>query len=400
MDLGETNRSQLKYVHCGGYPQKDKILTKQLTDEDNYHLTLLIPPQPRNRKRQLSCDSEDELYVPVPKKFKADDDAHHRIAIIIPIMAKRLLHNIANYNCWRRSGFDVVLVYNRAEEGAVTKILEGYPSNMKVSFTTYPYTTSIPPNAGNAKHEAYRILKKYLNRPDFQFALLLDDTVKDIVNTHTEKSIMTTPTEFHRAVIRFAEESPIFGGTVAYKRHPEECKQEGIITVNGHFLQQALIFSCRGTPTLEKHFKDVEDYAAKMKRLSYRKVPFGEDVAFQVALYEHRVLSKEKSPQFWGIGISRIPHKSSTKPAFDQLGVATKEELKDMLIYLHRQNALSINPKTNELRGVRVIPEGPIRIRITGSERERPWKEAFNYTFQNSKENSKYLANKLYIHCA
>ena len=91
-------------------------------------------------------------------------------------------------------------------------------------------------------------------------------------------------------------------------------------------MQQALIFSCRGTPTLKEHFKDVDDYVAKMRELSYRKVPFGEDVAFQltVSLYEHGVLSKEKSPQFKGIGSSRIPHKSSTKPPFDQLGVATR----------------------------------------------------------------------------
>lgn len=58
-----------------------------------------------------------------------------------------------------------------------------------------------------------------------------------------------------------------------------------------------------------------------------------------------------------------------------------------MLIYLDKQNALSINPQTYELRGVRVIPGGHIRIPITGSERERPWKEAFDYTFQYGKEN-------------
>ena len=97
-----------------------------------------------------------------------------------------------------------------------------------------------------------------------------------------------------------------------------------------------------------------------MERLSYRKVPFGEDVAFQLSLYEHRLLSKEKSPQFKGIGSKRIHHKSSTKPAFDQLGVATEEESKDMLIYLDKQTALSINPQTNELRGVKKISGGRI----------------------------------------
>jgi hypothetical protein len=159
-----------------------------------------------------------------------------------------------------------------------------------------------------------------------------------------------------------------------------------IATVEGSFLQQALIFSCRGIPTLEKHFKDVDDYITKMGRLGYRRVPFGEDVAFQVSLYEHGVLSRKKSPQFWGIGVSRIHHESSTKPSFVQLKVETKEELKDMLIYLYKQNALSINPQTNELRGVKVIPRGRIRIPIKGSKGERPWREAFNYTFPYTKE--------------
>ena len=359
--------------NCSNFPHDEATFIKQLTNEDNYHHPLPTPPQPSNRKRQLSCDSKDEVDVPASKKSKADD-TYHQIAIIIPIMAKRLPHTIAKYSHWRGNGFNVVLVYNEDEKGAVL--------DQCASFITHPYTTKISPNAGIAKHEAYHILKEYLNRPDFQFALLLDDTVEDIINTYTEESIMTTPNKFYNAVKRFAEVSPIFGGSVGYKRHPKKCKQEGITTVNGSFLQQALIFSCRGTPTLEKHFEDVNDeYIAKMRELSYRKVPFGEDVAFQLSLYEHGLLSKEKSPQFWGIGISRIPHKSSTKPAFDQLGVATREELKDMLIYLDKQNALSINPQTKKLRGVRIIPGGRIRIRIKGRKGERPWREAFNYTF-------------------
>jgi hypothetical protein len=333
------------------------------------------------------------------KQFK-DDEPHHQIAIIIPVIGNRLQQNIATYGHWRGNGFDVVLIFNKDEEGAITKILHQHP-DMMTSSVMHPYTPSIPPNAipsippnaGIAKDNAYGILKQYLDRPDFQFALLLDDTVNDIVNTRTGTSIMTTPTEFYHAVIRFAEKSPVFGGTVAPERHPEECKQEGIATVKGSFLQQALIFSCRGTPTLKKN---IDDYIAKMERLSYRKVPFGEDIAFQVSLYEHGVLSKEKSPQFWGIGISRIRHKSSTKPSFDQLEVVIKEELKTMLIYLDTQNALSINRKTNELRGVMVIPHGRIRIPITGSKGERPWKEAFNYTFPCSKENNKYLVNRTY----
>ena len=390
MDLEDTNTSQQNYVHCSNFPYDEATITKQSTDEDNYHhLLLTLPQPPSNCKRQLSYDNEDGTDVPAPKKSKAND-AHHRIAIIIPIMAKRLPRTIANYSCWRRSGFDVVLVYNEDEEGAVTEMLYQYASDMKISFVMHAYTMRVPPNAGIAKHEAYCILKKYLDRPDFQFALLLDDTVNDIINTFTdtEESIMSTPTEFYHAVEDFAVESPVFGGTVAHKRHPKVFKhvQKGIATVKASFLQQALIFSCRGTPTLEKHFKDIDnEYIAKMRRLNYWKVPFGEDVAFQVSLYEQKVLSKEKSPQFWGIGISRIPHKSSTKPAFDQLEDDTKKEIREMLIYLCEQKALSIKPK-DELTGVRVIPGGPIRIRINGRKGERPWREAFNYTLPCSTE--------------
>jgi hypothetical protein len=377
MDLKDTNTRKQKIMHCNncdGYPHHDKIITNESTNVDNSDLH----PQ-SNRKQQLSCDNEDELYVPAPKKFKASD-AHHRIAIIIPTMAKRLQHNINTYSGWRRNGFDVVLVFNKDEEKAITNILHQHAPDM-ISSVMRSYTMNSPPNAGIAKHEAYRILQEYLNQPDFQFALLLDDTVNKIINTRTGKSIMTTPIEFYHAVKKFAQESLIFGGTVAYKRHPKKCKQKGIATVKGSFLQQALIFSCRGASTLEKHFKDVDEYIAKMGMLGYRRVPFGEDVAFQVALYEHGVLSRKKSPQFWGIGISRIHHESSTKPSFDQLKEKTKKELKKMLIYLKKQNALSVNPKINKLRGVKVIPRGRIRIRITGSKGERPWREAFNYTF-------------------
>ena len=332
------------------------------------------------------------------KKLKAKD-AHHRIAIVIPIMAKRLQYIIATYNRWRRNGFDVVLLFNENEKKAIHKILRKLPKCIRRSFIMYSYTTSSPPNAGIPKHEAYSILQKYLDRPDFKFALLLDDTVKDIIDTCTAKSIMTTPNEFYRAVEKFAIESPIFGGTVAYerfkKRHKKggikrtkrRCKKGGIKRIKGAFLQQALIFSCKGTPTLEKHFEDIDDeYIVKMRKLSYRKVPFGEDIAYQVSLYEKEILSKEKSPQFWGIGISRIPHKSSSKPAYDQLDGDTKKEMRDLLNYLDEQKALSINPQTNELRGVMVIPGGRIRIHITGREGERLWREAFNDTFQCSKE--------------
>ena len=317
-------------------------------------------------------------------------------------MVERLQRNISKYGCWKSNGFDIVLVYNNDEEAAatneketVTNILKQYASDTKISFETHPYESRIPPNAGIAKHEAYCILKQYLDRPDFQFALLLDDTVEEIFNTCPKKSIMTTPTEFYHAVKKFAVESPIFGGTVAYKRHKkrrkkigikrnkQRCKKGGLKRIEGAFLQQALIFSCRGTPTLKEHFKDVDEYVAKMEKLSYRKVPFGEDVAFQLSLYEHGLLLKEKSPQFKGIGSSRIDHKSSTKP--DKLDGDNKEEMRKMLIYLDEQNALITNPK-GELIGVSIIPGGPKRIPIEGEEGERPWREAFNDTFPYSRE--------------
>ena len=396
MELQDTtyNTGQEECGQCSGY-QHHITITKQSINEDHDH------HPPPNRKRQLSCDNEDELYVPALKKANS---THHRIGIIIPIMAKRLQHTIATYSHWRMNGFDIVLIFNENEEKEIRKILCKLPKCVRGSFVMHSYTTRIPPNAGIAKHEAYNIVKEYLNRPDFQFVLLLDDTLKDIVDTCTGKSIMITPTTFYRTVEKFAIESPIFGGTVAYerfkkrhkkggiKRNKQRCKKEGLKRVKGAFLQQALIFSCRGTMTLKMN---VDKYIAKMRALSYRKVPFGEDIAFQVSLYEKKVLSKVKSPQFWGIGILRIPHKSSTKPAFDQLEDSTKEEIKQMLIYLDEQNALSTNPK-DELMGVRVIPGGPIRIPITGREGERPWREAFNDTF-NAANNNKDLVNKR--HC-
>ena len=118
-------------MHCSNFPHDEATITKQSTDEDNYHHPLPTPPQPSNCKRQLSCDSKDEVDVPVPKKSKADN-TYHRIAIIIPIMAKQLRHNVANYSHWRGNGFDVVLVYNEDEEGAVTETLHQYASDMKI----------------------------------------------------------------------------------------------------------------------------------------------------------------------------------------------------------------------------------------------------------------------------
>ena len=96
------------------------------------------------------------------------------------------------------------------------------------------------------------------------------------------------------------------------ERHPDKCKQGGVVQAG--FLQQAIIFSCRGTPSLSKHFNsDVNKYATKMRELNYRGVPFGEDIAFQISLYENKSLQQKKSARFWGLGVYRIKHKSATK---------------------------------------------------------------------------------------
>ena len=376
----------------------NETIAKQLcitTEEDNYHQPLPIPPQSPNYlnyKRRLSHD-DDGPTVP-KKKFKADE-LHCRIAIVIPIMANRFQYIITTYSNWKRNGFDIVLVFNKEEEGAITNILQQHSPDIMASFIKHPYTTSNCPNAGIAKNEAYKMVQQYIDLPNFKFSVLLDDTVNDIINTKTDKSIMTNPFEFYHAVVRFAEESPIFGGTVAAKRHPNSHEQEGTRTVSRGFLQQALIFSCRGMPTLTKHFKDVDNYVKMMRRLSYRGVPFGEDVSFQVALYEHGVIPQGKSAQFWGLGITRIKHKSATKRQFHQLDDAAKEALKDMLIYLREQGALTINPVTKELSGVKVIPGQHKCFTIRGTQGERPWRETYIYTFPCSKENSKDLINRL-----
>ena len=55
--------------------------------------------------------------------------------------------------------------------------------------------------------------------------------------------------------------------------------------------------------------------------------------------------------------------------------------MKDMMIYLREQGVLKIDTMTNKLTGLRVIPGGPVRIRIKGGKGERSWRDAFNYTF-------------------
>ena len=141
--------------------------------------------------------------------------------------------------------------------------------------------------------------------------------MNDIVDTCTGNSCLSRPGEFCSVV-----ES---GGTVAPRRHPDKYKQGGV--VQGGFPQQAIIFSCKEASSLSKHFEDVNKYVNKMRELRCRSVPFGEDVAFQVSLYENKVLPRKKIPQFWGLGVHRIKHKSATKRPFTEMEGNTKESL-------------------------------------------------------------------------
>ena len=305
------------------------------------------------------------------------------VAIIIPIMAERLDYNIDTYCQWRANGFELTLVAAHKQYNHVVKILEQKCVHPGKAFAVHYYTpgSCTRSNAGIAKNEAYTALLEYINNSQFSYAILLDDTVNEIINTKNGVSLMTSPEEFCKAVRAFAEESPVFGGTVAAKRHPSQCSREGVVPVKGGFLQQAIFFSCRGTPTLRKHFVNTDEYVSKMSQLRYRKVPFGEDVAFQLSLYEEGVIPDKKSAQFWSIGVSRIRHQSATKRPFAEMEDTTKEEMKSMITYLRDQGALVTNSKTNELTGVRVIPKGRKRICIRGVEGERPWREVSNFAF-------------------
>ena len=351
--------------------------------------------QSTNYKRpSRNHDSE-----PPAKRFKGEEPqillSDHQVAIVPPIMASRFQQMVATHCRWRRNGFIIVLVFKKDEEKEIIRILQQHAPDMMNSFTLHPYMSN-PSNAGIAKGAAYDfILENYLDDPNVKFAVLPDDTVNNMIDTRTEKSIMTDPTEFYKTVIQFAEKSPIFGGTVAYKRHKKKqlrkkqrqkkCQQEDDepARVKRGFLQQALVFSCRGAPTLIKHFKNAEQYMIMMQKLRYRNVPFGEDISFQIALYEYEVLHKGKSAQFWGFGISRIAHKSATKLSFDNLDDEAKEALKDMMIYLKQQEALSID--SNELSGVMVIPG--INKSFISIEGGRPWRELYEYAFPSSKES-------------
>ena len=348
----------------------------------------------KTAKQEMTTPCKEEIAMELaedtPEDTDMDDRAagYHtsvqRVAIVVPIMAQRFRHNITTYQRWRRNGFDMVLVVTQGQAKSVANIIEQHDPQLKTSLHTY--TRATPPNAGIAKNEAYKILKRYLNKRNVMFAALIDDTVDDIIDTKRGVSIMSNTGEFCRAVKGFAELSPVFGGTVAAKRHPQRCQQEGAVPVSAGFLQQAVIFSCCGTPTLSNHFQTTEEYVMKMCRLSYRNVPFGEDVAFQISLYQHGVLRGNESAQFWGLGVSRISHESATKRPFHQMPDTTKEEVKDMMIYLREQGVLKIDPMTNNLTGVRVIPGGCVRIRIKGGKGERPWRDAFNHTFPHSEQ--------------
>ena len=344
--------------------------------------------QPINCKKLPYSDD----YEPSAKRIKVDQPrillSDHQIAIVIPVMASRFQKFVATYDRWRTNGFVMVLVFKNSEEQEICSILPNHVPDEVNPFILHPYITKMS-NVGIAKGAAYDFIhRNYLNDPNIKFALLLDDTVDDMVSTCTEipQSIMTSPTEFYNTMIKFAAESPVIGGAVGYNRHPDKCIQCGIAQIERAFLQQALVFSCRGTSTLTKHFENADDYIAKMRRLSYRKVPFGEDVSFQVALYENGVLSKKKSPQFWGLGISRMSHISATKKSFDKLDYRARKALKYMMIYLHKQKALRFDTCTNELVEVRVLPGRRIRIPITGKEGERPWREAYKYAFLSHKK--------------
>lgn len=161
-------------------------------------------------------------------------------------MVRHFQHMIATYRRWSRNGFSLVLVFNKDKKNAIINLLQQYAPEVTSSIALHLYMINTPQNTGISKSKAYCILKQYLDLPNFQFAILLDDTVNEIINTYN-------------VVITLAEESPIIGGTVAAKRHPVKCKQDSVIRVKAGFLQQALIFSCRGAPTLTKTLQDAEE---------------------------------------------------------------------------------------------------------------------------------------------
>ena len=334
---------------------------------------LKLPPA---KKARLDQESKDHVLF---------DHLSPRVGVVVPAMVERLKKNFPTYKIWKIGGFDVELVVTEGEEESIKAFLKEQGLNTDF-FKVHVYNPGLRSNAGKAKKAAYNVIKWYLGDPRFMYVLLLDDTVNEIADTKTAESIMTSPSKFCEAVEIYAAESPVFGGTVAAKRHQRRWNdQERAVAVKepvaikGAFIQQAVFFSCRGAPTLRNHFENIDDYVSKMSELTYREVPFGEDVAFQISLYEHGILKGKKSAQFRGISVSRMRHNSATKRPFNELDDASKKVLKDMMSYLREQDVLKTNPLTNELTGVAVIPGGPARIKIEGKPGERPWREAFNY---------------------
>ena len=325
------------------------------------------------------------------------DNLLPRVAVVAPVMAQRFLKNFLTYKKWKVSGFDIELVVTEGEEESIKAFLKEQGLNTDY-FKIHTYNPGLRSNAGKAKKAAYDVLKWYLGDPRFMYVLLLDDTVNEIADTKTAESIMISPSKFCEAVEIYAAESPVFGGTVAANRHQRRWNdQERAVAVKepvaikGAFIQQAVFFSCRGAPTLRNHFENVDDYVSKMSELTYREVPFGEDIAFQISLYEHGILKEGKSAQFRGISVSRMRHKSATKRPFNELDDASKKALKDMMSYLREQDVLKTDPLTNELTGVAVIPGGPVRIKIEGKPGERSWREAYNYAFPQNKLRNKKM---------
>ena len=324
-----------------------------------------------------------------------------RVGVVIPVMEERFKQNFLTYKIWKNGGFDVELVATEGDKERIEAFLRAQVPNMEKFFKIRTYNPRVRANAGIAKKSAYNIIvESYLDNSIFMYAVLLDDTVNDIIDTKSSDSMLTSPSKFCKAVERFAAVSPVFGGTVAAKRHLGRWNDQEVavpdklpVAIKGAFIQQAVVFSCRGAPTLRNHFENIDDYVRKMSELTYREVPFGEDVSFQLALTEHGVLKEGKSAQFRGFGVSRMRHKSATKRPFNKLDDASKKALKDMMFYLRHQKALKFNYRTklHVLTGVAVIPGGPIRIRIKGKHGERPWMKAYNYAFPQIRRKTTHL---------
>ena len=149
--------------------------------------------QPINCKKLLYSDD----YEPSAKRIKVDQPrillSDHQIVIVIPVMASRFQKYVATYDRWRTNGSVIVLVFKNGEKQEIRCILPNHVPDEMNPFILHPYITKMS-NAGIAKGAAYDFIQRnYLNDPNIKFALLLDDTVDDMVSTCTEipQSIMT-----------------------------------------------------------------------------------------------------------------------------------------------------------------------------------------------------------------